>query len=610
VGGSAWETYAPLAHEADLRSTEAVGAVTLEGTGRSALTALRLRGRPAARSWWLVGSFVLVTAASLALRAAAPPLILAGNSFDEGLFVRGAHSLLAGDWLGPFDGPRTLSKGPGYPLFLAACSALRLPVLLAQQVLHLLAAASVSWLAYRLTHSRVLGLGLYSALALDPSYFGTAASRILRDNFYASIALLLLAVVARGLADRRPTQETLRPRLFVRSLAASALAGGLFGVYWLTREERPWLLPALAALLAARLWRLRPPRGAPPATVLSRRTGQRVAGAVMATGTAAALITGVTLQNRHTYGVTVTNDVTEGQFAQAFGQWQAVRSGPMPPHVPITRQMREAVYAVSPAAREIEAAMETGRGRRWIGGGCAAYRICTDVAGGWIQWALRASLASTGKYDTAVLTQQYWRRVATEIASACARRILTCRGKTPFLLPQPDTIHLDAWARSSRDAAGWLVGFHLGDLLAGTPEGTSGGRPDDWDLLVRTVPGMPPSPALERRREQSFAANDGVVGVVGDLYRLIGPPLLLLAGLGYVMAALRRRARWSLPSVLGLAAAVALVFRVELVALADATAFPAVKTSYLLPASSLLIVVAAIGLWLLVHACAPPRQGW
>jgi len=549
----------------------------------------------------------VVTLCSLLLRAAVPPLVLANGVYDDQMFVRGAHFVLTGRWLGPFIGPRTLAKGPGYPLFVAACSRLGVPVLLAQHVLHLGASATLAWVAYRLTKGRLFGAALYTVLALDPSFFGTLSSQFVRDNVYASVSLLLVALVARGLIPGRPAQAALGRRALLRSLGASAFLGALFAAYWLTREERPWLLPALALLLAVRLELLRRSFGGVRPCVRSRRGVQRVAGIVVVTSVAIGLVLSVKVENSRAYGVAVTNDVTEGSFAQAFGQWQAVRAGPVRRHVPINRAMREALYAVSPAAREIQPGMEQGIGRAWISFGCRVYRICDDVAGGWTQWALRTSLDETKRYPSAVQVQNYWRRVSTDIAAACERQALSCQRKTPTLLPQPDTVIPSAWFRSSAEALHWVVTFRLGDQLAGKPEGKSVGSPAEWQLFASTVPGVPRTLAEQTKREKAFAKHVRAFGVLEDFYRLISLPLLLVAPLGYVVSLVRRRPGRTLPAILGAAAGVGLVVRVVLIGLIDATDFPASHQVYLLPGSGLLIAFTAVGLWLLVRSLLDDR---
>ena len=75
---------------------------------------------------WLVGGQRLTAYGSLTI--------------DDQWFVERASWISAGEWFGPFDA-HTLIKQPGYPLFVAAVHAARVPLLLAHQLLYVFAIA-------------------------------------------------------------------------------------------------------------------------------------------------------------------------------------------------------------------------------------------------------------------------------------------------------------------------------------------------------------------------------------------------------------------------------------------------------------------------------------
>ena len=61
-------------------------------------------------------------------------------TIDDQWFVERASWISAGEWFGPFDA-YTLIKQPGYPLFVAAVHAVRVPLLLAHQLVYVFAVA-------------------------------------------------------------------------------------------------------------------------------------------------------------------------------------------------------------------------------------------------------------------------------------------------------------------------------------------------------------------------------------------------------------------------------------------------------------------------------------
>ena len=552
----------------------------------------------------VVATVVIASAASLALRAFVPPVPVSGAEYDDRLAVDQAGALAHGDWLGRYRSYVTMAKGVGYPLFVATCHLLSLPVLIGQQVLHLLAVAVLSRVVFSLTRSVPLALVLFCVLAIDPSFYGTEASRFVRDNWYASVCLLLFGLVARQLRDRPDGQKVLSTGWpLARHLALCLATGSAFAAYWLGREERPWLLPALFLLGLARVPALVRERRAPlqlsPANQRHRWFWRTAAGTV-AVSTAAMLIGAVALENHHRYGVYLTNDTTEGQFSQAFGQWQRVKAGPITQYVPITSAMRQAVYAVSPAARELAPQMEGPVGQAFYRFGCAEHNICGDVTGGWTQWALRAALFTTERDQSARRAQQVWGTIAIQIRHACRNGSLQCRPAMPLLLPQLSAVQPTALAHSFSTATRWLVGFHIGDQ---TGPQRSLGRPQDWVLFAHVLPDLPLNPAALARRERNYANNgQQFVQTITAAFRILMFPFALLALLGYLISPLRRRPHWGAAYLVGSAAGLAVLCRLSLIALVDSTSFPAARTVYLLPASPLLIACVAIGGWLLVQS--------
>ena len=195
--------------------------------------------------------------ASLSLRRAVPLEAIPSAGHDDGLFVGLAGNLLAEDWLGSYS-HLTLIKGMFYPLFIAVSHVLGLPVKVAEHLAYLGAALLLSAVAGRLIGSRLMVAGLFAVLAFNPfQWMGPQMARVVRDCLYGSLTVAVLALAARAfLVDA----EAQRP-LAGRSTYLVGL-GVALGAFWLTREEREWILPALVLLFAywlfhrARAWRV------------------------------------------------------------------------------------------------------------------------------------------------------------------------------------------------------------------------------------------------------------------------------------------------------------------------------------------------------------------
>ena len=228
-------------------------AVTAFGTARqrvsdvTGIVRARARGMSARRRTQAVALTVVVaTVLSIWLRQRGRPWVVADMIYDDAYFARSAGQLVAGNWLGPYD-MLTLSKGPTYPLFIAGAYQLHLPLKLAEHGLHLLAAGVLAWAVWRVTRVRLLAVAGYAVVALNPAYLGSAASRISREVVYGSLSLILVAGLVVFL--------TYVPALVRRGLRWSIPAGVLVGAttgfvaaaYYLCREERTWLAPALGS---------------------------------------------------------------------------------------------------------------------------------------------------------------------------------------------------------------------------------------------------------------------------------------------------------------------------------------------------------------------------
>lgn len=542
-------------------------------------------------SWaWL--AVAVATAASLALRLAVPLWLLLDAGDDDELAVRLGHSLLTG-WLGPFD-LHTLEKPPGFPLFLAAVHAVPLPFALVEQLLHLGAAALAAYALARLSGSRPLGVAAYVVLALDPSFVGGGASRLVRDNWYSSVCLALFALATLAM---RPQER--RRRGPATSAAATLLVGVAAAValsaYWLGRVEHPWLLPALAVVLGGgALSRVLPRTG------LRART-TAVAGVLvaclLALGGTAAAVAGVERENGRHYGVALTDDFSTGSFALLYADWQSVRAGPARRFVPVSAAQRRAVYRISAAARELEPTLER-RPNKWIRASCAGVHVCDDFAAGWWPYALRDATYAAGHLRTAAAAQAFWSRIAHDITTACAHGSLRCDHPVPDMLPSPSRVSVAAWAVAMVRSLGYLV--TLGP--ASPPASVSGGDPRRWPLFASTVRGLPRTLAAQQARERASGPARAVVRALRITYAVGIAVGAVLALLGLAIGWQRRRPGERAVVLVAVAAALAVIGRALLLGLVDSTSFPAAhEPTYALPATSFLLLFVVCGVGLLLR---------
>lgn len=365
-----------------------------------------------------------VTAATLALRAAIPPYPIYWAAHDDGLMVSLAASILEGNWTAPWSDVR-LSKGPGYPLFLALIHPLGLTPTMGVHLLLIAGATLVSALLAGFGLGGTTALAALVVVSLDPVYFGASGSRVYRDGFLAAMGLQCFAWTA--LSFWTAIRPGATPRRIAAAAFPAAVAGLLVGWLAVTKADVVlWLAPALAgaALLpvaATGSWQRLVGESAPAATfvvVIVALFAQAVPGVI-------------STLNFAFHGVALTDDFSEGAYQDAWSALTSINAGEPRHRVPVTQSMREAAYGVSPTAAMLKPYLEGPPNTGWRADSCAALDIC-DESSLWFMWELRAAAASVlgSRRPRAPVAakdfQAFFSAIATEIDAACSEGRLSC----------------------------------------------------------------------------------------------------------------------------------------------------------------------------------------
>ena len=570
----------------DDRDPHAMPAAQVKGAPRPALA--RELVTPA-----LAVAALGVIAASYVFKAQVPTTVLFAPH-DDGLFLRLADSLRHGDWLGPYDN-LTLAKGPIYPMFLAAVDLLRLPLKLAEHAVYLGAAATMALVTLWLSRNRVLSFVLFSALALNPMMWTVELARIIRDGLYVGLSLGAFALVAWLLIV--PSGAAIRQRTVLAVVSGAAIA-----VYWLTREEGAWLLPALGVLViggALRLWAARGASGDEPPRHWTRGLASLGWRLIFVVTAVTVVIGGVAAVNWNRYGVFLTNDLTGGEVPAAYGALSRIDHESTDRYVPIPASARMDAYRVSPAAEELEPFLEGQSGAEWTARSCGGPPIpgggCNDIRAGWFVWAFREAVTLAGHWTSAAEAQDFLERLAIELNRACDDGALACSGHRESLAPSIDLATvLDASAQFGTGLA------TMAAARANIETGYSvGSQTAVLAVSERVGPVAPPLPdPLPPATDAAGSPMLSIMRWAGVVYAV----LLLLAAavglVGVVLTLLRpdRRVRFAPLLIVALACAAAVVTRLGLIAIIEVTSWPgSINNVYLAPGSPFLITFAVIG---------------
>jgi hypothetical protein len=390
--------------------------------------------------WWLIAL------GSLWFRTGFPTHAISTAIYDDELFIRAARYLGAGLWLGPYDN-LTLAKGMFYPLFILITFLLGIPLGMAEQAVYLAVSALAACLVRRVTNDRKLALLLFAVLAFNPVLWHWEMDRVIREGLYISLSL---AVVILFIGMMFPPPG----RLWWLRLGYGAACGLVLGAFWLTREEGPWLVPAIAVIVLLSLFAAVAvrPVWAPSIPAWLRSVGLPLAVAVAVFAACNGLVASI---NYVKYGVFITTEFKATPFLRAYGALARIKQDYWRRFVVFPKDARERAYSVSPAARELAPVLDGPDGENWRQIGCAqtATRDCPEILSGWFMWAFRDAVAAAGHYKSAPEAMRFYTQLADEIDEACASGRIACGPPRATLMP---VFHWRYVGDTFRDT--WVVG--------------------------------------------------------------------------------------------------------------------------------------------------------
>lgn len=481
---------------------------------------------------------------------------------DDGLYVRTADHLLAGEWQGPYD-RYTLAKSIGYPAFLAGARRVGMPARLAEELL-LCAAMLALWGALRalgvgpLTAGAALVLGLFSPANLSP-----ALNRVSRESIYTAQVVLVFA-----------SALTLAARIGPVRRAAVAVALALVTAWtWHTREEGVWLVPPLAAA-AIGVWWLRRDRARP-----SRATAEVIAIAGLVIVAVIAASTYIERSNRRHYGAGVLVELADDDFEAAIGAIERVTPLRELPFGARTEEDFARLYEVSPAMATLRSHIDGPalRADFMLARGHRIHNFQT--------WAIREAAAVAGHHETLPRAKAFYRRVAEEINAACDDGRLPAGARRSRVVPLPGWkdrgAALDAIVEGGRALATARILPGGAGITLPTSQVTG-----EEARRFRLTLGEPPAPDLS-----SFFVRRTLFHRIERVYEVITPWLGAAGLLAFLASLVVLRGRALTPAVI--AAGVLLIAaatRLAMLACLKAVYFP-FAFNYLL-ASHVLVIVA------------------
>jgi hypothetical protein len=283
----------------------------------------------------------------------------------------------------------------------------------------------------------------------------------------------------------------------------------------------------------------------------------------------ASLLTVAAFNSSH-YGIFSTVQFKWNSFLDAYGALTRVKHEHWNPKIPVPKEVREKLYKVVPSFAELRSSLEGPSGNARIFDSCQGISICNDIGGGWFLWAFRDAVAEAGYYKSGESSDQYFKRLASEINLVCGNKILDCGPERSTLAPPWHTEYAQPLVTTFIDAVVYLAEF-IG-ANASPREGTN-----LTEMAVMKI---------------------SILNAIGRIYQVIAPILVILAIVAYSITTVHlfRKHAFSDLYIINSAILVAMVARLLILALIDISSFPAVNILYLSPVHPLLLICMILSL--------------
>ena len=336
-----------------------------------------------------------------------PYMILADQRYDDRMLFENAYDLLSGVWLGSYDA-YTLAKGIGYPVFLVLAKKLCLPY---SMLLALLQAVG-SWLFVRALSVRWKNPYGQTLLYLLLLFSPISLTQLVTQRLYRmAIVPGMVLVVFSGMIGL-----TLRKELpLKKQLPWAVLTGVALAFFWQIREDSVWILPFIAVMT---VWNV----GYVILALHKNRTGRQLLLQCLMLLLPILLLFGgnmtISAINQVHYGVFLTNDRTEGNFAELMSLFYHLQGNTETgSDIWISRDTIARAEAVSPTLQQLQPLLDSYVEDWSTSNG--------EIPGDHFSWVLRDAVQDSGDSPDAISAQTFYGNVLSELLAAVKRGDLT-----------------------------------------------------------------------------------------------------------------------------------------------------------------------------------------
>jgi len=427
-------------------------------------------------NYWLIILSILYIGLLMHL----PVSIYTNAMHDDAMFWTHAQEISTGHWLGAYS-QLTLPKGAGYPLFLAANWIIGIPITLSIGLLNLFSSWFLAKTLLKLNINKLIILLIFSLILFHP---GLLPIRIVRDNIYSALTMISVIVFIRIFYEN----------IFHDKFIKLFIYGLFLNLFWITREEGVWIVPALVFLLLIRYYQIKNDK----LILLNifKSLSVYLSSAILFSSC-------IALLNFIYYEKFELVDFKSNSFSSTLNILYSVDVGDEIPYFPVPYKKRKLLYEVSPTFSELQNYFE-GEGRAWTIHGCTLNpNMCgekADYGAGWFMWALRDAVASKGYYLNAPMAENFYARLNAEVLNACKLGTISCRTNIVPFMPKITNDQLKIIPEKIVNSIRLLV---LGDSIQ--PTGGDSTGPLDRYIAVSYFLGNPKTTQVQESQDLKFS---------------------------------------------------------------------------------------------------------
>lgn len=537
--------------------------------------------------WVIVG---VITALYFVLMSDTFFHLAPNEGYDDGLQFRLAQSLARGEWLGLYDN-LTLSKGLTYPLWMAILHVFDIPFWFGNTLLYTLACLAVIYALRRAIHSHWVLLFVYSIILFNPFI----SDRAYRDAIAPALILMLFAwIIGMFLvirADKNDRHRILDSIIFTITGALSLSA------WWFLREDSFWILPFILLGIVVILWCLI------YQIIKHKESFKRlivpILFIILPLIVLAGSHIGIGLLNQHYYGRFVVNDYMSSDFQGAYGALTRIKDDRWQSTVPISENMRDKAYEVSPSFRKLKTCLDN-EGK----GVCEFFRYNnikisnSDYEGGWFFWALRLAVQQEGYYDNPSKAADFYNKLASEINTACNTNKIECTKRERSSLSSPFRAEI---------ITPFIINIQKSAIFLVKADGT-GNSNFKLENIDKYSPEKEITADFLKARYHTGESNPtarikhSIQHSIGDIYVFLNY-IFFIGSLGSLIVMTIRikvyKQLWPIV-LIGWSIVFTIAIRVVMLAYVETTAFPAIITLYFSSTYPLMLLLEGIFVGLLI----------